>query len=95
VKREVVKAEDATYIRVTEYQCSAEANGRPVYSYTESYHVCYLTEEKVRLKLLTADSGLRFAAKSPAYRYEEWETACCFDNSVAHAMLNPKREELA
>lgn len=78
VKRDVVKAEDTTYIRITEYQCSAEANGRPVYSYTESYHVCNFAEEKIRQKLLTADSGLAYAAKSPAYRYEERGTGVLF-----------------
>lgn len=78
VKREVVAAGNATYIRVTEYRCSAEANGRPVYSYTESYHVCNSAEEKLRLKLLTADSGLHFAAKSAAYQYEERGTGVLF-----------------
>lgn len=77
-KREFVKAEDGYYIRVTEYQCSAEANGRPVYSYTESYHVCNLREEKMRQKLLTADSGLDVTAKSAAYRYEESGTGVLF-----------------
>lgn len=78
VKREMVKAEDAYYIRITEYQCSAEANGRPVYSYTENYHVCGIANEALRLKLLTADSGLDFAAKTPAYRYEEQGTGVLF-----------------
>lgn len=78
VKREVVKAEDAYYIRVTEYQCSSEANGRPVYSYTESYHLCLITDEKIRHKLVTADSGLHFAVKTPAYRYKGSGTGVLF-----------------
>lgn len=78
VKREVIKVEDVYYIRVTEYRCASEANGRPVYSYTESYHLCFITDEKIRHKLITADSGLKFAAKTAAYRYEERGTGVLF-----------------
>ena len=77
-KREVVKAEDKFYIRVTKYNCTTEANGRPEYSYTENYHVCHLIDEGYRRKFLTADSGLDFAAKSAAYRYVERGTGSLF-----------------
>lgn len=66
-KRDVVKVGDQVYLCVTNYACSAEANGRPVYTLTEHYH---LTDVSC-IPLMTAESGLRFAIKSAAYRYEE------------------------
>ena len=73
-KRDVVKGGNQIYLRVTNYQCYAEANGRPVYTLTEDYH---LTDASM-LPLLTAESGLRFAIKSAAYRYEERGTGVLF-----------------
>ena len=73
-KRDVVKGGNQIYLRVTNYQCYAEANGRPVYTFTEDYH---LTDASM-IPLLTAESGLRFAIKSAAYRYEERGTGVLF-----------------
>ena len=78
VKREVVLVEGTYYIRVTQYRCSAENNGRPVYSYVENYHYCLIPDEAMRVKLVTAESGLNFAAKSASYRYEENGTGVIF-----------------
>lgn len=63
----VVKVGDQIYFCVTDYVCSAEANGRPVYTLTENYHLTYAS----CIPLMTAESGLKFAIKSASYRYEE------------------------
>ena len=66
------------YLRITDYQCDSGGNGRPLYSLIEDYHVLYLSDEKIALQLLTPENGLRYAAKSPAYRYVEHGTGVLY-----------------
>lgn len=78
IKRELVQAGDQLYLRITKYDCSSGANGRPIYSLTEDYHVLYLRDAQAALQLLTPESGLRYAAKSPVYRYVDGGTGVLF-----------------
>ena len=78
IKRELVQAGDQLYLRITNYDCSSGANGRPLYSLIEDYHVLYLSDVKIALQLLTPENGLRYAAKSPAYRYVQHDTGVLF-----------------
>lgn len=74
IKRELVQVGGQRYLRITNYECSSGANGRPIYSLIEDYHVLYLNDPQTALQLLTPENGLRYAAKSPAYRYVEHGT---------------------
>lgn len=78
IKRDLVKVGGQMYLRITDYQCDSGANGRPLYSLIEDYHVLYLSDEKIALQLLTPENGLRYAAKSPAYRYAKYDTGVLF-----------------
>ncbi len=78
IKRELVQAGGQLYLRITNYDCSSGANGRPLYSLIEDYHVLYLSDVKIALQLLTPENGLRYAAKSPAYRYVQHDTGVLF-----------------
>lgn len=78
IKRELVQAGDQLYLRITDYDCSSGANGRPLYSLIENYHVLYLNDAQTALRILTPENGLRYAAKSPAYRYVKHDTGVLF-----------------
>lgn len=78
IKRDLVKVGGQLYLRITNYECSSGGNGRPLYSLLEDYHVLYLSDVKIALQLLTPENGLRYAAKSPAYRYAEYDTGVLF-----------------
>lgn len=78
IKRDLVKIGGRMYLRITDYQCDSGGNGRPLYSLIEDYHVLYLSDEKIALQLLTPENGLRYAAKSPAYRYVEHGTGVLY-----------------
>ena len=78
IKRDLVKVGGRMYLRITDYQCDSGGNGRPLYSLIEDYHVLYLSDEKIALQLLTPENGLRYAAKSPAYRYVEHGTGVLY-----------------
>ena len=78
IKRDLVKVGGQMYLRITDYQCDSGGNGRPLYSLIEDYHVLYLSDEKIALQLLTPENGLRYAAKSPAYRYVEHGTGVLY-----------------
>ena len=78
IKRDLVKVGGQLYLRITDYECSSGANGRPLYSLIENYHMLYLSDEKIALQLLTPEKGLRYAAKSPAYRYVEHGTGVLY-----------------
>ena len=74
IRRELVQAGDQLYLRITDYDCSSGANGRPLYSLIEDYHVLYLNDVQTALRILTPENGMRYAAKSPAYRYVKHDT---------------------
>lgn len=78
IKRDLVKVGGQLYLRITNYECSSGANGRPLYSLIEDYHVLYLSDVKIALQLLPPENGLRYAAKSPAYRYVQHDTGVLF-----------------
>ena len=78
ITRELVQAGDQLYLRITDYDCSSGANGRPLYSLIENYHVLYLNDTQTALQLLTPENVLRYAAKSPAYRYVKHDTGVLF-----------------
>ena len=78
IKRDLVKAGEQLYLRITDYQCDSGANGRPLYSLIEDYHVFYIADIQIALKLLSSKRGLAYAAKSPAYRYVERGTGVLF-----------------
>lgn len=78
IKRDLVQAGGQLYLRITNYECSSGGNGRPLYSLIEDYHVFYIADLQIALKLLSSERGLAYAAKSPAYRYEERGTGVLF-----------------
>lgn len=78
IKRDLVKVGGQMYLRITDYECSSGANGRPLYSLIEDYHVLYLHDAQTALQLLTPENGLRYAAKSPAYRYVKHDTGVLY-----------------
>lgn len=78
IKRDLVQAGGQLYLRITNYDCSSGANGHPLYSLIEDYHVFYLNDAQTALQLLTPENGLRYAAKSPAYRYVKYDTGVLF-----------------
>ena len=74
IKRELVKVGDQLYLRVTDYDCSSGANGRPLYSLFEYYHA--LSAETA--SLISSESGPEFDKKEAAYRYAEYGTGVLF-----------------
>ena len=78
IKRDLVKVGGQMYLRITDYQCDSGGNGRPLYSLIEDYHVFYLRDINLALRLLNPERPLTYAAKSPAYRYEERGTGVLF-----------------
>lgn len=78
IKRDLVQAGGQLYLRIANYDCSSGANGRPLYSLIEDYHVLYLNDSQTALQLLTPENGLRYAAKSPAYRYVKHDTGVLY-----------------
>lgn len=78
IKRDLVKVGGQLYLRVTDYECSSGANGRPLYSLIEDYHVFYLSNLELVSQLLNPEKPLAYAAKSAAYRYVERGTGVLY-----------------
>lgn len=74
IKKEVVRVGNQFYFRLTDYDCSAGANGRPLYALFEYYHA--LSAEAVCL--ISSGSEPWPDKKKADYLYEDHGTGVLF-----------------
>lgn len=74
IKKEVVRAGHQFYLRLTDYDCSSGANGRPMYSLFEYYHA--LSAETA--SLISSDIDPWPDKKKADYLYKDYGTGVLF-----------------
>lgn len=68
---ELVKAGERYFIRVTDYRCTAEANGRPVSSLEEKYY-------EIPSSQITQEQLSALTSRKPDYVYHKFESGVMF-----------------